>query len=146
MIPKTPFSVTQYRFKPVWSATHGTIFDPLNHNISDGPFEDFPGAYVIYPDGTADTNAGKVDLSDTLADEDDLTLLIDLVNDYSDDFVEDLDESVEIDSDEEMPQTVTFWDHNYGEICATRCFNPDYNTDKSYWECADEDGTGLGKI
>ena len=51
LIPKTPFSVTQYRFKPVWSATHGTIFDPLNHNISDGPFEDFPGAYVIYPDG-----------------------------------------------------------------------------------------------
>ena len=73
-------------------------------------------------------------------------MLIDLVNDYSDDFVEDLDESVEIDSDEEMPQTVTFWDHNYGEICATRCFNPDYNTDKSYWECADEDGTVLCEL
>lgn len=106
---------------------------------------------VIYPDGTADTNAGKVDLKDTLADEADLLLLTDLVNDYSDDFVEDLDESVEIDSDdddldEDMPHTVTFWDHNYGEICATRCFNPDYNTDKSYWECADEDGTVLCEL
>jgi hypothetical protein len=107
---------------------------------------------VIYPDGTADTNAGKIDLEDTIADEDDLTLLIDLVNDYSEDFVEDLDESVNIDSDEDddldedMPHTVTFWDHNYGEICATRCFNPDYNTDKSYWECADEDGTVLCEL
>ena len=107
---------------------------------------------VIYPDGTADTNAGKVDLKDTLADEEDLSLLTDLVNDYSDDFVEDLDESVKIDSDdedgidEEMPQIVTFWDHNYGEICATCCFNPDYNTDKSYWECADEDGTVLCEL
>jgi len=105
---------------------------------------------VIYPDGTADTNAGKVDLKDTLADEEDLILLTDLVNDYSEDFVEDLDESVNMDSDddldEDMPHTVTFWDHNYGEICATRCFNPDYNTDKSYWECTDEDGTVLCEL
>ena len=107
---------------------------------------------VIYPDGTADTNIGKVDLKDTLADEEDLVLLTDLVNDYSEDFVEDLDESVNIDSDEDddldedIPHTVTFWDHNYGEICATRCFNPDYNTDKSYWECTDEDGTVLCEL
>ena len=107
---------------------------------------------VIYPDGTADTNIGKVDLKDTLADEEDLGLLIDLVNDYSEDFVEDLDESVNIDSDEDddldedLPHTVTFWDHNYGEICATRCFNPDYNADKSYWECTDEDGTVLCEL
>ena len=93
---------------------------------------------VIYPDGTADTNIGKVDLKDTLADEEDLVLLTDLVNDYSEDFVEDLDEDI--------PHTVTFWDHNYGEICATRCFNPDYNTDKSYWECTDEDGTVLCEL
>ena len=204
---------------------------------------------VIYPDGTADTNAGKVDLEDTIADEDDLTLLTDLVNDYSEDFVEnseeetaeefltedtlteeedeyaaqttyeiasrapekefieilpnyvtcngvdhkfqksfiyivqvdnddvenfkkwlyvddtiidwriiknagepyELEESVEDDieddeDDKDIPKTLTFWDHNYGEITATRCFNPDYNTDKSYWECADEDGTVLCEI
>ena len=205
---------------------------------------------VIYPDGMADTNAGNLDLKDILADEDDLYTLINLVNDYSDEFVEDmenmeddtaeefltedsltedteenadqttyeiashapeeefidilpnyvtcsgvdhkfqktfvyivqvnnddvedfkkwlnvddtiidwriienadkpykLEESVEdnIEDDEkDMPKTVTFWDHIYGEICATRCFNPDYNTDKSYWECTDEDGTVLCEL
>lgn len=210
---------------------------------------------VIYPDGMADTNAGNLDLKDILADEDDLYTLIDLVNDYSDEFVEDMEnmkddtaeefltdetltedeniadptiyeiassipeddfvdmipnyvtcegvkskfqktfiytvrvddedvenfekwlafgagdatvvdwriadednnkdlkESVEADvtdnedeEDKDMPRIVTFWDHNYGEICATRCFNPDYNTDKSYWECADEDGTVLCEL
>ena len=204
---------------------------------------------VIYPDGTADTNTGTIDLEDVIADEDDLYTLIDLVNDYSEDFVEnseeetveefltedtltedkeenadqttyeiasrapeeeftellpnyvtcngvehkfqktfiyivqvdnddvedfkkwlfaddtivdwriikntdkpyELEESVEdnIEDDEDdkdIPKTLIFWDHNYGEITATRCFNPDYNTDKSYWECADEDGTVLCEI
>ena len=204
---------------------------------------------VIYPDGTADTNAGTIDLEDVIADEDDLRILIDLVNDYSEDFVENseeetaeefltedtltenkeentdqttyeiasraseeefidllpnyvtcngvdhkfqktfvyivqvdnddvedfkkwlfvddtiidwriiknddkpyeleesVDDNIEDDEDDkDIPKTLIFWDHNYGEITATRCFNPDYNTDKSYWECADEDGTVLCEI
>jgi hypothetical protein len=102
---------------------------------------------VIYPNGKADTNIGEVDLEDTLADEDDLYTLIDVVNDYSDEpFDEEqlIGESLDIeDEDEDMPKTVVFFSPTYGEITAVRCFNPDANTMDSYWECSNEDGEYL---
>lgn len=113
---------------------------------------------VIYPDGMADTNVGKVELYDVIADEDDMYTLIDLVNDYSEVSIEKDDDKIVEFLTEDDADGDEFDDINdttptdilqvevvdYGTCTARCCY--DTNSSCSFWDITDEDGNHLCEI